>query len=245
MRQLTCVYKCSLHKLLENPSVFSANVTAVFLEFHQVDYLDSYVILLSSTQFSVSSAVLNQSLVFSLSFSFSRNFMFVVFSHFFCPSVLYCFGHFNEVSERSMFNLLYLTITIIVIIITTMGIFLQCFSVCRTCSVILIWIFFFYFIITIKVWLIYSVSSRSVIQQSDPVTHISPWYTVGSHCPSIPNITICIQKASKMPIHLLPSLSHLGNPKPALLGHDLFLFLCLFIVFRQDHLFHILDSTNK
>ena len=36
----------------------------------------------------------------------------------------------------------------------------------------------------IKAWLIYNVSSSSVVQKSDPITHISLCYTLGSHCPS-------------------------------------------------------------
>ena len=100
------------------------------------------------------------------------------------------------------------------------------------------------YLFIIKVWLIYSVSS-SVVQQSDPITHIFLCCTVGSHCPSIPNIRICIQKSPKRPIHPTPFPFSLGNPKSALLGHDLFLFVCLFVCIRYDHLFHILDSANK
>ena len=52
-------------------------------------------------------------------------------------------------------------------------------------------LFYFYFYI-IKVQFIYNVSSSFAVQQSDPITHISLCCRVGSHCPSIPNITVCI-----------------------------------------------------
>ena len=68
----------------------------------------------------------------------------------------------------------------------------------------------------------FTVFCQVVLQQSDPITHISP-------CCCIPNVTICIQKTSQMPIHPTPSPAPLGNTKSALLGHDLFLFfLCYF-----------------
>ena len=45
--------------------------------------------------------------------------------------------------------------------------------------------------------MIYSVSSSSIIQQSDPITHISLCCTAGSHCLSIPNSLkkkLCLQR---------------------------------------------------
>ena len=78
----------------------------------------------------------------------------------------------------------------------------------------------------IKVQLMYSVSSCSVVQQSDPIAHISLCCTVGPQCPSIPNITVCIQKTPKclsIPIPPFPT-SHPGSLKSTLLGHGLFMF---------------------
>ena len=76
--------------------------------------------------------------------------------------------------------------------------------------------------------MIYSVSSRSVVQGSDPIPHISLRCTVASRCPSVPNITVCIpknpQNAHPSP---LPPLFLARNPKVALLGRDLFLFFVL------------------
>lgn len=62
--------------------------------------------------------------------------------------------------------------------------------------------------------------------------------TVGSHCLSIPNITVCISKppTARPPYSLL---SPPRNHKSTLLGHDVFLFG------GQEHLCHILDSANK
>ena len=78
--------------------------------------------------------------------------------------------------------------------------------------------------------MIYSVSSVSVVPQSDPIRHSSLCCAVGPHCPSIPNTIICISKPQiPCPFHSFPS----GNHKSALLGHDLFLFC------RQDYLWHI------
>ena len=44
----------------------------------------------------------------------------------------------------------------------------------------------------IKVYLIYHVSSNSIIQQSDPITHISLCCTVGPHCPLPLDLIGCI-----------------------------------------------------
>ena len=49
--------------------------------------------------------------------------------------------------------------------------------------------FWYIFLIIIQVQLIYNVSSSFVEQQSDPITHIPLCCTVGSQCPSIPDIT--------------------------------------------------------
>ena len=88
-------------------------------------------------------------------------------------------------------------------------------------------------IIIAKVQLIYNVSSSSIVQQSDPITHISLCCTIGSHCPSNPNITVCIQKTPQIPIHPTSSPFPLGNRKSALLGHDLLLFfVCLLFLDR-------------
>ena len=57
--------------------------------------------------------------------------------------------------------------------------------------------------------MIYNVSSSSIVQPSDPITHISLCYTVGSHCPSVPNIRVCIPEPPKMPTHPTPSPSPL------------------------------------
>ena len=81
-----------------------------------------------------------------------------------------------------------------------------------------------YFIIIIKVWLIYKISSSSVVQQSDPITHIFLCCTVGSHCPSSPDMSL--HPPNNLNVH--PSHTHPSsppqNPKSALLGHALFLF---------------------
>ena len=90
--------------------------------------------------------------------------------------------------------------------------------------------------------LIYNVLPSSVLPQSDPITHISLCYTVRSHCPSIPNITVCIKKPPKCPSVQFPPLSLLGSPSLFL---AMICFCFLFDIFRQDHLFHILDFTNK
>ena len=85
--------------------------------------------------------------------------------------------------------------------------------------------FFFsvFFFFLIKVQLTYNVSSVSVVQQNDPIIHSSLCCTVGPHCPSIPNITVCIPKhQTACPSHSLPPPP--GNHQSALLGHDLFLF---------------------
>ena len=78
--------------------------------------------------------------------------------------------------------------------------------------------FSFSFFIFNKVELIYNVSSSSFVRQSNPITHISLHCTVGSHCPSIPNKTVCIPKTPKMPIHPTPSPFPPENPKSALLA---------------------------
>ena len=77
-------------------------------------------------------------------------------------------------------------------------------------------------------YFIYNVSSVSV-QQSDPIRDSSLCYTVGPHCPSIPNVAVCIhQTKAPYPSHSLSlstPLPYPGNRKSALLGSDLFL-LC-------------------
>lgn len=55
-------------------------------------------------------------------------------------------------------------------------------------------LFSFFIITTLKVQWTYHVLSRSVLQQSDPITPISLGCTVGSQCPSTPDTTVCIQK---------------------------------------------------
>jgi len=53
----------------------------------------------------------------------------------------------------------------------------------------------------------YNVSTISVVQQSDPITHSSLCCTVGPHFTSIPNETVCIPKPqTPCPSHSLPSL---------------------------------------
>ena len=87
-------------------------------------------------------------------------------------------------------------------------------------------------IIIIKVYFIYNVSSSSVVQQIDPITHISLCCTILSHFPSIPNIIVCIQKK---PQNAYPSASSplpLENRKSALLGHLFLFFVCLLFLDR-------------
>ena len=90
---------------------------------------------------------------------------------------------------------------------------------------------YFLNILLLSSLLIYNVSSGFVVPKSDPITYISLRSAVGSYCPSIPNIIICIPQTPKTPIHPTPSPFPLGNSKSALLGHDLFLFLLLLLLF--------------
>ena len=50
------------------------------------------------------------------------------------------------------------------------------------------------FFTIIKVYLIYNISSISVVQKSDPITHSFLCCAVGAQCLFIPNLTFCIQK---------------------------------------------------
>ena len=52
--------------------------------------------------------------------------------------------------------------------------------------------------------------------------------TLGPRCPSIPNMTVYIQKTPQMPIHPTSSPFCTGNPKSASIDHDLFLFFFFF-----------------
>ena len=108
--------------------------------------------------------------------------------------------------------------------------------------------YFKYFLNFLKLQLIYNVSSSSVVQKSDPTTHISLCCTVGSHCPSIPCKSNSLHPQNpKMLIHptLLASACP-GNLKSALLGHDLFLFfVCLLFLDRIIcSIFQILQISN-
>ena len=92
--------------------------------------------------------------------------------------------------------------------------------------------YLYFFIFFIKVQLIYSVSLNGPSHTQFPVLRSR------APLPHISNIRVCIQKPrTACPSHSLPLPP--GNHKSALLGHDLFL-LC-----KQDHLCHILDSTNQ
>ena len=86
----------------------------------------------------------------------------------------------------------------------------------------------------IKVWLIYNVSSSSVVQQSDAITHISLCCTAGSYYSLIPNIIVGNQKIPKMPIHPIPPLSPLGIPVCSSWSRFVFLFVCLFFIFSEE-----------
>lgn len=72
------------------------------------------------------------------------------------------------------------------------------------------------------------------------------WTTVGGKQGEmfipLPNTDTVKKDGPKMPIHPTPFPPPLllGNPKSVLLAHDLF----LFVIFRSDHLFHILDSMT-
>ena len=111
----------------------------------------------------------------------------------------------------------------------------------------------------VQVQLIHNVPSISVVEQSDPVTHMCtffffffsyylplcsnprawtqfPTVHIRPPHPSIPNVTVCIyQPQTPHPSHS----PHPRNHKSALQGDYLFL------PDRQDHLCHILESTYK
>ena len=90
--------------------------------------------------------------------------------------------------------------------------------------------------------MIYNFSSSSVVQQSDRITHISLCCTVGPHCPSIPGITVRIPQNHQ---NALPSHSlSFSSWEPQVCSSSPWAVSVLFLL-RWDHLFHILDSTNK
>jgi len=73
----------------------------------------------------------------------------------------------------------------------------------------------------IKVQLIDSVSSVSVVQQGDPAIQSSLCCAGGPHSPSLPNVTVCIHQPQRPhPSHSVST----DNRKSALHVHDLFLF---------------------
>ena len=76
---------------------------------------------------------------------------------------------------------------------------------------------FIYVFIIIKVELICSVSSNSVIQQSDPITYISLCCTVRVPLPIHSKYNSLTPQNPKTPIHHIPSPFPLGNPKSACL----------------------------
>ena len=57
-----------------------------------------------------------------------------------------------------------------------------------------VWHFVFIYLFFIKVYLIYHVSSVSIVQPNDPITHTFLCCSVGPYSPSLSNITISISK---------------------------------------------------